>query len=80
MLIQQNLSCDFCHKEFYGCVQFSAYRCNDCGKSYTICPECAKQQRHCACSGEIIKNDAYIRRHGINDINGNHYNMSSFLY
>lgn len=80
MIVLQNKTCSFCHKEFQAIVPYSEFRCDECGKPYTICPECAEQQQHCSCGGAIISNDEYIHRYGIDDIYGEHFDVKGPLF
>lgn len=80
MIVLQNETCSLCHKEFQAMVSYSEFRCDECGKPYTICPECAKQQHRCSCGGVIISNDEYIHRHGIDNIYGEHFDVKGPLF
>ena len=80
MLISQTLHCAVCENEFEDIVQFNSYRCEHCGKHICICPNCINSAPHCpSCGGNIISNDAYIRKYGITDISGKHYNINGNL-
>ena len=79
MLIQETMTCSKCGVEFRGLVQFAQYRCDKCGTEYCFCPNCSRKQNLCKCGGMIITNDEYIKRHGITDILGEHYDIDNRL-
>ena len=79
MLIQETMTCSQCGAKFRSIVQFAQYRCDKCDTEYYFCPDCSSRQNQCKCGGEIITNDEYVRRYGITDRLGEHYDIGNGL-
>ena len=59
MLVVSNspIKCDKCQRMFNpGIVQGGQYHCERCGRTYILCPSCAKNAK-CACGASL--NDAW---------------------